>query len=34
MIQKYFNVDGVVYNRYRIVMNRNGIKRIEKIDLE
>ena len=34
MIQKYFTVDGVAYNRYRIIMNRNGIKRIEKIDLD
>ena len=33
LVQKYFTVDGIVYNRYRIIMNRNGIKRIENIDL-
>lgn len=32
LIQKYFTAEGVKYFRYRIVINRNGIKRIEKIN--
>lgn len=33
IIQKYYTEEGVEFNRYRVIMNRNGIKRIEKISL-
>lgn len=31
IIQKYFTEEGLEYRRYRIIMSRNGIKRIEKV---
>lgn len=34
IIQKYYTEDGVEFSRYRVIMNRNGIRRIEKIALE
>ena len=34
IIQKYFTAEGEMYYRYRIVMNRNGIKRIENISID
>ncbi|QCX40142.1 hypothetical protein FF125_17440 [Aureibaculum algae] len=33
IIQKYFTEKGAEYRRYRIIMSRNGIKRIEKVRL-
>ena len=34
IVQKYFTAKGEVYYRYRVVLNRNGIKRIENITLD
>ncbi|SDR79540.1 hypothetical protein SAMN05216503_0936 [Polaribacter sp. KT25b] len=33
IIQKYYTEEGIEFNRYRVIMNRNGIRRIEKISL-
>ena len=33
MIQKFYTEEGIEFKRYRIVINRDGIKRIEKVDL-
>ena len=34
IIQKFYTEEGVEFRRYRVVMNRNGIRRIEKVPLE
>lgn len=34
IIQKFYTEDGVDFKRYRVVINRNGIKRIEKVKVE
>ena len=34
MIQKFYTENGIEFKRYRIIMNRKGIKRIEKVDLD
>ena len=34
IIQKYYTEEGIEFSRYRIIMNRNGIKRIEKVLIE
>ncbi|MEN8124403.1 MAG: hypothetical protein ABFR32_04670 [Bacteroidota bacterium] len=34
IIQKYYTEEGVEFKRYRVIMNRNGIKRIEKVALD
>lgn len=34
IIQKYYTEEGIEFSRYRVVINRNGIKRIVKIPLE
>ncbi|MGB5437677.1 MAG: hypothetical protein WBM98_17415 [Maribacter sp.] len=34
IIQKYYTEDGIEFSRYRVIMNRNGIKRIEKVVLD
>lgn len=34
IIQKYYTEEGVEFSRYRVILNRNGIKRIEKVDLD
>ncbi len=34
IIQKYFTEEGIECKRYRVIMNRNGIKRIEEIEIE
>ena len=34
IIQKYYTEDGITFSRYRVIMNRNGIKRIEKVALD
>jgi len=31
IIQKYYTEEGIMFNRYRVIMNRDGIKRIENI---
>ncbi len=31
IIQKFFTEEGVEFKRYRVVINRDGIKRIEKV---
>lgn len=31
IIQKYYTGEGIEYSRYRVIMNRNGIKRIEEV---
>jgi hypothetical protein len=31
IIQKYITAEGTEFKRYRIIMNRDGIKRIEKV---
>lgn len=31
IIQKYYTEEGVEFNRYCVIMNRNGIKRIKKV---
>ncbi len=33
IIQKYYTEEGIEFSRYRVIMNRNGIKRIEKVVL-
>ena len=33
MIQKFYTEEGIEFKRYRVVINRDGIKRIEKVDL-
>ncbi|MEN8187182.1 MAG: hypothetical protein ABFR05_08650 [Bacteroidota bacterium] len=33
IIQKYYTEEGIEFTRYRVIMNRNGIKRIEKVAL-
>ncbi|KGL64290.1 hypothetical protein PHEL85_1344 [Polaribacter sp. Hel1_85] len=33
IIQKYFTKEGIEFNRFRIIMSRNGIKRIEKVSI-
>ncbi|MEP5340769.1 MAG: hypothetical protein ABJQ50_13730 [Algibacter sp.] len=32
IIQKYYTEEGIEYNHYNVIMNRNGIKRIKKIN--
>ncbi len=34
IIQKYYTEEGIEFSRYRVIMNRNGIKRIEKVSIE
>ncbi|MBD0852204.1 hypothetical protein [Maribacter arenosus] len=34
IIQKYYAEEGIEFSRYRVIMNRNGIKRIEKVVLD
>ncbi len=34
IVQKFYTEEGVVFKRYRVVINRNGIKRIEKVKLQ
>ncbi len=34
IIQKYYTEEGIEFNRYCVIMNRNGIKRIEKVSLD
>ena len=34
IIQKYYTEEGIEFNRYCVKMNRNGIKRVDKIKLE
>lgn len=34
IIQKFYTESGIEFKRYRVVINRNGIKRIEKVDIE
>ncbi|MEN8115452.1 MAG: hypothetical protein ABFS16_00615 [Bacteroidota bacterium] len=34
IIQKYYTEEGIEFSRYRVIMNRNGIRRIEKVALE
>jgi hypothetical protein len=34
IIQKYYTEEGIEFSRYRVIMNRNGIKRIEKVVLD
>jgi len=34
IIQKFYSEQGIVFKRYRVIFNRNGIKRIEKIALD
>jgi len=34
IIQKYYTEEGIEYSRYCVIMNRNGIRRIEKVKLE
>ena len=34
VIQKFFSEKGIEFRRYRVIMNRNGIKRIEKVELD
>ncbi len=33
IIQKFFTEDGLEFKHYRVIMNRDGIKRIEEIEL-
>ena len=33
IIQQYFTEEGMEFKRYRVIMSRNGIKRIEEIEL-
>lgn len=34
IIQKFYTEEGIEFRRYRVIMNRNGIKKIEKVQLE
>ncbi len=34
IIQKYYTEEGVSYSRYRVIINRSGIRRIEKVKLD
>jgi len=34
IIQKFFTEEGVEFRRYRVIMNRNGIRKIEKVKLQ
>ena len=34
IIQKFYTENGVEFKRYRVIMNRKGIKRIEKVKLD
>jgi hypothetical protein len=34
IIQKFYTENGIEFKRYRVIMNRKGIKRIEKVDLD
>jgi hypothetical protein len=34
LIQKHYTEEGIEFSRYRIIINRNGIKRIEKVALD
>ncbi len=34
IIQKYYTEEGIEFSRYRILINRNGIRKIEKVQLE
>lgn len=34
IIQQYFNAEGLEFKHYRVIMNRNGIKRIDEVELE
>jgi len=34
IVQKFYTETGVEFKRFKVIMNRNGIKRIEKVELE
>ena len=34
IIQKFYTEEGIEFRRYRVIMNRNGIRKIEKVALE
>ena len=34
IIQKFYTQEGIEFKRYRVIMNRNGIKRIESVRLD
>lgn len=34
IVQKYYTEEGIEFSRYRVIMNRNGIRKIEKVALE
>lgn len=34
IVQKYYTEEGIAFSRYRVIMNRNGIRKIEKVALE
>ena len=34
IIQKFYTENGIEFKRYRVIMNRKGIKRIEKVKLD
>ena len=34
VIQKYYTEEGIEFSRYRIILNRNGIRKIEKVTLD
>jgi hypothetical protein len=34
LIQKLYSEKGIEFKRYRVIMTRKGIKRIEKIELD
>ncbi len=34
IIQKYYTEEGIEFSRYRIILNRNGIRKIEKVTLD
>lgn len=33
LIQKYYTKEGIRYSRYKVIMNRNGISKIEKVNV-
>jgi len=33
IVQKFYTEEGIEFKRYRVVINRNGIKRIEKVNI-
>ena len=34
IIQKIYSEQGIDFKRYRVIMNRKGIKRIESVELD